>query len=203
MVARVEVPVTVRVPPTLWLPVIVPLVAVRLVIVALVVVELPMIALVMLAKVATRDEMNPLVVVAFVVALLVLVIPVIVATVAMRLEMKEFVEVELVKILPVEKRLVAVALITIAEVADKTLTDADEIVVVARVEVPVTVRVPPRLVCPDTVSAVAEALPRDDVPEMIVENDPVVNDGLGDTAMVLVPEKMMFAPAMRLEIGLL
>ena len=51
--------------------------------------------------------------------------------------------------------------------------------------------------------AVADALPRDDVPEMIVENDPVVNDGLGDTAMVLVPEKMMFAPAMRLETGLL
>ena len=48
----------------------------------------------------------------------------------------------------VAKKLVAVALEIVA----------DEIVVVARVEAPVTVSVPPSTVLPDTVSAVAEAV---------------------------------------------
>ena len=61
----------------------------------------------------------------------------------------------------------------------------------------------PSTVCPDTVSAVAEALPRDDVPEMRVENVPVVKDGLRVVAMVLVLVKMMLDPAMRFDTGLL
>ena len=51
--------------------------------------------------------------------------------------------------------------------------------------------------------AVAEAFPRVEVPEMRVENVPVVKVGFGETAIVLVPEKMMLAPAIKLEIGLL
>ena len=43
-------------------------------------------------------------------------------------------------------------------------------------------------------SAVAVAVPRDEVPEINVENVPVVNEGLGVIAMVLVPEKRMLAP---------
>jgi hypothetical protein len=50
-------------------------------------------------------------------------------------------------------------------------------------------------VWPDTVRAVADALPKVEVPEMRVENVPVVNDGLGDIPIVLVPEKMILAPA--------
>lgn len=61
----------------------------------------------------------------------------------------------------------------------------------------------PKVVWPLTVRAVADAFPKLDVPEINVENVPVVKDGLEDTAMVLVPEKMTFAPAMRFEIGLL
>ena len=49
------------------------------------------------------------------------------------------------------------------------------------------------------VRAVDEALPKDDVPEMRVENVPVVNVGLEETAIVLVPEKVMLAPATRTE----
>ena len=56
-------------------------------------------------------------------------------------------------------------------------------------------------VWPLTVSAVAEAFPSVEVPEMSVENIPVVNDGLGVTAMVEVPEKRIFAPALKKEIG--
>jgi hypothetical protein len=56
-------------------------------------------------------------------------------------------------------------------------------VVVARVEVPVTVRVAP-----------IDALP------VVVS---VVNTGVSDTAIVLVPEKMTLAPATKLDIGLL
>ena len=66
VVARVEVPVTARVPPTDWLPVIVEVptvcvLAVKYVVTALVVVELPTIKLLKLASVATRDAKNPLV----------------------------------------------------------------------------------------------------------------------------------------------
>lgn len=60
-----------------------------------------------------------------------------------------------------------------------------------------------RVVWPDTVSDVAEALPSVEVPEMSVENVPVVKDGLEEMAIVFVPEKMMFDPATRLESGLL
>lgn len=49
----------------------------------------------------------------------------------------------------------------------------------------------------------AVALPRDEVPEMSVEKVPVVKVGLGDTAIVLVPERVIFDPATKLEIGLL
>jgi hypothetical protein len=42
-----------------------------------------------------------------------------------------------------------------------------------------------------------------EVPAMIVEKVPVVNEGLGLMEMVLVPEKRTFAPATRLAIGLL
>ena len=45
-----------------------------------------------------------------------------------------------------EKKDVAVALVIVAEPAERTLTDAEEMLVVARV------------LCPDTVSAVAEAV---------------------------------------------
>ena len=76
VVESVEVPLTVRVPPTVSLPVTtllatVLLVVVRLVIVALVVVELPTIKLVILATVARREEKNPLVEVELVIVLLV------------------------------------------------------------------------------------------------------------------------------------
>ena len=50
-------------------------------------------------------------------------------------------------------------------------------------------------------SAVAEALPSDEVPEISVEKVPVVNEGLGVIAMVLVPEKRMLAPALKYESG--
>ena len=36
---------------------------------------------------------------------------------------------------------------------------------------------------------------------MSVENVPVVKDGLGVIAIVLVPEKRIFAPALKNEIG--
>ena len=52
-------------------------------------------------------------------------------------------------------------------------------------------------------SAVAEALPREEVPEMRVEKVPVVKEGLGVIAIVLVEEKRTLAPATRLAIGLL
>ena len=52
-------------------------------------------------------------------------------------------------------------------------------------------------------SAVADALPREEVPEMSVEKVPVVKEGLGVIAMVLVPEKITLAPATRFAIGLL
>ena len=56
-------------------------------------------------------------------------------------------------------------------------------------------------VCPLTVRAVAEALPRVEVPEMRVENVPVVKDGLGVIAIVEVPEKRTLLPALKNEIG--
>jgi hypothetical protein len=51
------------------------------------------------------------------------------------------------------------------------------------------------VVCPDTEREEAEAVPKVEVPEIKVENVPVVNDGLGVRAIVLVPEKMMLEPA--------
>lgn len=104
----------------------------------------------MLASVATSDEMKPLVVV-----LLVKVPPVIVATVAKRLETKEFEEVLLVELSAVIVPDAEVRSVTDAEDASR-----DEIVVVARVDVPVVVSVPPTTVLPDTVSAVADAVER-------------------------------------------
>lgn len=48
-----------------------------------------------------------------------------------------------------------------------------------------------------------EALPRVDVPDVSVENTPVVNVGLEVTAIVLVPENVILAPATNTERGLL
>jgi hypothetical protein len=59
----------------------------------------------------------------------------------------------------------------------------------------------PKYACPLTVSAVADAFPRVEVPEVSVENVPVVNVGLGVREMVLVPEKLIFDPALKNEIG--
>jgi hypothetical protein len=79
-------------------------------------------------------------------------------------------------------------------------------VVVASVEVPVTERVDAvsedadvvaRYVIPLTVKLVEDALPSVDVPEMSVENVPVVNVGLGVIPMVDVPEKVTFDPALK------
>jgi hypothetical protein len=53
------------------------------------------------------------------------------------------------------------------------------------------------------VRAVADALPSDEVPEMSVEKVPVVNDGLEETEIVLVPEKTMLAPAVKNDTGVL
>jgi len=55
-----------------------------------------------------------------------------------------------------------------------------------------------RVVCPFTVSVVTVVVPRVDDAEVIV-----VKDGFGDTAIVEVPEKMMFAPAVRNDTGVL
>ena len=52
-----------------------------------------------------------------------------------------------------------------------------------------------------TVSEEAVVLPVVDVPEIRVENVPVVNDGLGVIPIVLVPEKSTLAPALKKEIG--
>ena len=49
--------------------------------------------------------------------------------------------------------------------------------------------------------AVAVALPRVEVPETRVENVPVVNVGLSVVEMVDVPEKAIFAPALKYAIG--
>jgi len=127
------------------------------------------------ARVAESEEKNPVVVVlleavrlvmtAFVVVELPMMRSVMVASVATREAMKELVEV--------------------AEVADRALIVAEEILVVARYELP------------DTVSAVAEAFPSVDVPEVSVEKTPVVNVGLGVTPIVEVEEKTMLDPAVR------
>jgi hypothetical protein len=53
------------------------------------------------------------------------------------------------------------------------------------------------------VRADEEALPRVEVPEVSVENTPVVNVGLGLSPMVLVDEKTMFDPAIKNDAGLL
>lgn len=54
---------------------------------------------------------------------------------------------------------------------------------------------------PETVKLVVEAFPRVEVPEIRVENVPVVNVGLSVVAIVEVPEKMIFAPALKYAIG--
>ena len=163
--------------------------AVKLVATALVVVELPTMRSVIDARVATREEMKELVVVA------------------------------LVEILLVEKKSVAVSAVAEA-VASDVCPDAVSAVtvVVARVEVPVVVSVPPMFVSPETVRAVVDAVPNvadaaykfvdvELVDEafvvIIVEKVPVVNVGLAEREIVLVPEKMMFDEATRLERGLL
>ena len=69
------------------------------------------------------------------------------------------------------------------------VTVSDDAVVVARFVVPLTV------------SAVADALPKEDVPEMRVENVPVVNVGLGASEMVEVPVNTMLDPALKYAIG--
>lgn len=51
--------------------------------------------------------------------------------------------------------------------------------------------------------AVAEAFPRVEVPEIRVENVPVVKLGFGVIAIVLVPEKRMLAPAVKYDTGVL
>lgn len=50
-------------------------------------------------------------------------------------------------------------------------------------------------------SAVEEAFPRDEVPEVRVEKTPVVKVGLGVTPIVEVPENTMFDPVLKKEIG--
>jgi autonomous glycyl radical cofactor GrcA len=50
---------------------------------------------------------------------------------------------------------------------------------------------------------VVEALPNVEVPAVSVENMPVVNVGLGDSAIVLVPEKRTLDPAVKNDTGLL
>ena len=126
VVARVEVPDTTEV------PVVVLLVIVAFEITALVVVELPTMRSVMLARDATRDEKNPLVEVLLVVTRLVVVALVKVALVAVS-EVKNAVVAARID----AKKLVVVASVKVAFVAVRL-----EIVVVARVEVPDTVRVP-------------------------------------------------------------
>ncbi len=54
---------------------------------------------------------------------------------------------------------------------------------------------------PETVRFVVDAFPSVEVPEMSVENVPVVNDGLGVRAIVEVPEKRRLDPALKNEIG--
>ena len=49
----------------------------------------------------------------------------------------------------------------------------------------------------------AVVLPVVEVPEISVENVPVVKVGLADTPIVEVDEKMMFAPAVKCETGVL
>ena len=58
-----------------------------------------------------------------------------------------------------------------------------------------------RVVWPVTARDVAVALPRVEVPEMRVENVPVVNEGLGVIAIVEVPERRMLDPALKYAIG--
>ena len=70
------------------------------------------------------------------------------------------------------------------------------IVVVASAEVPVAYRLP-------VVNAVAEAIPKDDVPDIKVENVPVVNTGLVVTEIVEVLDNTMFDPAVKCVFGLL
>jgi hypothetical protein len=196
VVASVVTPFTVSVPPTVWLPDTEEVPVVRVAIVALVVVEFPTTRLVMLTSVATRDEKNPevvvlLVVIALVVVLVPIVTPVRFAIVAKRLETKELEEVLLE-----ELKLVIVAEAAVRVLAVRLEVDADvvmreEMVVVASVDVP------------DTARDDADAVPRDEVPAVSVEKIPVVKVGLRETAMVLVPEKMMLDPATRFATGLL
>ena len=115
--------------------------AVRYVVTALVVVEFPTIKLVKLAKVARREEKNPLV------------------------------EVELVILALVPYMLVAVMPVAEAVVSDVC---------------PLTTNVP------EDERLVVDALPREEEAEVML-----VNDGLGDTAMVEVEEKMILDPAIK------
>jgi hypothetical protein len=166
------------------------------VIVAFVVVEFPTTRLVMLARDATRDEKNPevvvlLVVIALVVVAVPIVTPVRFAIVAKRLETKELEEVLLEEVMLVTVAEAEVRVFVVRLVVDAVVAVRLDTVVVAR------------FVVPDTEREEANAFPRDEVPEVSVEKTPVVKVGLRETAMVLVPEKMMLDPATRLATGLL
>ena len=117
---------------------------------ALVVVELPTTRLVMLATVARSDEKNPLVVVLFVVTALVVVeLPITALVMFARVAMSDEMN-ELVEVLFVDTRLVAVALVILAFAEKSVFT------------VPTVVDDVLSTVCPDTVSAVADAVARVD-----------------------------------------
>ena len=105
--------------------------------------------LVKLAKVATKLAKNPLVLVALEAMRLVVEAFVMVAFVVVEFPKIAFVMLARVATREEMKELVVVALVTIADVADRRpLTDADEMLVVAST------------VCPLTVRAVAEAVVR-------------------------------------------
>jgi hypothetical protein len=160
--------------------------------VRLVVTSLDDVALVVEAFVATR----------FVVVALVAVRLVKNAVKAVKRLAKRLDEVAFVLDAFVAKKVVAVALVVLRLVTVPVAVERLAMVVVASVEVPDAVRVL-SAVLPEIERAVADALPRDDVPDVSVEKTPVVNVGLAESAMVLVPEKTMFDPATKLETGLL
>ena len=113
------------------------------------VVDVPMIAEVMLASVATREAMNPLVVVLFVVEALVTTRLVVVALIAVTLVVEAVVRYALVAVIVVQDEGVKVG----GPDGGRRVA-----VVVARVEVPVTPRVPAIVALPVTVEVPIVAL---------------------------------------------
>lgn len=87
---------------------------------------------------------------------------------------------------------------TVRPETEREVAEADESTVCPPTVNPPVVEALVSVVCPVTESVVADALPNVEAP---LEN--VVNDGLGDTAMVEVEEKMMLAPAVKYETGVL